>query len=210
MEFKYLFFWMVAGYFSGTIPWSLICSKLISGMDPRNVGDKNPGATNAWKVGGWVAGMTSLILDIGKGLVPILLVFYFFDASRSNDFTNTVYLCVLCCAPILGHAWSPLLKFRGGKALAVSWGVWIGLTSGSALPVGMIVLLGMHLVQKNHAITVTVCLISFGLVFAMLGPNYMKIFWAFNLIIIVFKHRQDYFSEFGVRPWLSELHQRVR
>ena len=42
---------MVAGYFSGAIPWSLICSKLISGMDPRNVGDKNPGATNAWKVG---------------------------------------------------------------------------------------------------------------------------------------------------------------
>ena len=77
MEFKYLFFWMVAGYFSGAIPWSLICSKLISGMDPRNVGDKNPGAANAWKVGGWVVGMTSLILDIGKGLVPILLVFYF-------------------------------------------------------------------------------------------------------------------------------------
>ena len=208
MEFKYLFFWMLAGYFSGAIPWSLICSKLISGMDPRNVGDKNPGATNAWKVGGWVVGMSSLILDVGKGLVPISIVFYLLDTPFSNDFTSTMYLCALCCAPIVGHAWSPILKFRGGKALAVSWGVWIALTTGGALPVGMIVLLMMHLFQNNHALTVTACLVFFGLIFAVFGSNYLKLFWILNFVIVVFKLRGDYIPFFVMRPWIRKFTQR--
>jgi glycerol-3-phosphate acyltransferase PlsY len=209
MELKHFIFWMVTGYFSGAIPWSLICSKFISGKDPRNVGDKNPGATNAWKVGGWVAGMSSLILDIGKGFVPIAIVFYFLDAPVLYDFTGTMYLCALCCAPIVGHAWSPILKFRGGKALAVSWGVWIALTAGGALPLGIIILLAMHLFQNNHALTVTVCLVFFGLIFAVFGLNYLKIFWILNLAIIVFKLRGDYIPFIAIRPWLIKLTQRL-
>ena len=100
MELKHFIFWMVTGYFSGAIPWSLICSKFISGKDPRNVGDKNPGATNAWKVGGWVPGMSSLILDIGKGFVPIAIVFIFL-MLQFYMISPARCIYALCAVPLL-------------------------------------------------------------------------------------------------------------
>lgn len=210
MEFTYLIFCILAAYLCGSVPWSLICSKLGSDIDPRSVGDKNPGATNAWKVGGWIVGMSALILDIGKGLLPVLIIFYLSSFSTTSSVGNAIGLACFCAAPIFGHAYSPFLKFRGGKALATSWGVWIAITGGVALLVGIVVLLGMHLFQKNHATTVTICLVAFGLIFALFGSEHIKILWTLNLAIVLFKLRKDYTSGAGFRPWIPALYRRFR
>ena len=65
--------WGIIGFISGSIPWALVIGKLFSGKDIRDVGDGNPGAANAWKTGGWILGILSLILDIAKGFIPIYL-----------------------------------------------------------------------------------------------------------------------------------------
>ena len=66
--------WVSVGFVCGSIPWAVIVGKFLSHDDVRSVGDGNPGAVNAWKSGGWVPGMISMMLEIGKGF-SYLLVF---------------------------------------------------------------------------------------------------------------------------------------
>jgi glycerol-3-phosphate acyltransferase PlsY len=91
------------------------------GYDIREYGDGNPGATNAFKAAGIKAGFPSLLLDFLKGAIPLFIAFWILQI---NDWR----LIPLSIAPILGHSFSPFLKFRGGKAIAVTFGVWSGIT----------------------------------------------------------------------------------
>ena len=109
-------------------------------------------------------------------------------------------------APIAGHAWSPFLKFKGGKALATSWGAWLVLTNGLAFPIGCICLSLIHSLQKNHAITVTTCLLVFLATFLpLLAEPYVTIFGLVNLAILIWKHRPEYTRGIIPRPWLLRL-----
>ena len=106
----------------------------------------------------------------------------------------------------MGHAWSPFLRFGGGKALASSWGVWIALTSGLAYPIGLVFLGFMHLLQNNHAVTVTLCLVGFILLFMpIIGSKDIFIFSMLNLGLILLKHRREYRNGIVFRGWIRKL-----
>ncbi|MEO0080028.1 MAG: glycerol-3-phosphate acyltransferase, partial [candidate division WOR-3 bacterium] len=81
----------------------------------------NPGAVNAFKAAGPVVGLAGLVLDFLKGALPVAFGYWHLHISG-------VALTALIIAPVLGHAFSPWLRFRGGKALAVTFGVWSGIT----------------------------------------------------------------------------------
>ena len=182
--------WTFIGFLSGSVPWSLICVRTLSGRDVRKVGDGNPGATNAWISSGWMVGSISMLLDVFKAAIPVWIF--------TNQFAGTSYpeyfllVTVVALSPIIGHAYSPLLRFRGGKALAPSWGSWIALTSGMAFPVAVLILGVMHLMQRNHAITVTTCLIGFIVIFSIIDTQALIIFGILNLLLVMFKHRSEY------------------
>lgn len=113
--------WAIGAYLLGGVPFALVLGRLFAGVDIRHFGDGNPGAANAWRAAGWQLGLPALLLDGLKGALPVFLARYLAGLDGWP-------LAAVALAPILGHVLSPYLRFRGGKGLAVTFGVWTGLT----------------------------------------------------------------------------------
>ena len=113
-----LFLIIVLAYLCGSIPTGVILTQRL-GLDIRNTGSGNVGATNVARSAGKKVGLLTLLGDIIKGLVPVLLVGFF-------DLGETALACVAVAA-LLGHIFSPFLGFSGGKGVATGLGVLLGL-----------------------------------------------------------------------------------
>ena len=182
----------------------MILVRYISRKNIRDVGDGNPGATNAWKTSGPIVGLCAMVLDISKSFIPIWIAMN--HVAESDHVLGHIQMFGLLISPIIGHAWSPFLRFRGGKALAPMWGVWIAITNGYAFFMGLLFLGIMHLFQKNHAMTVTVCLIGFFVsLYPLYSHTYILLFWPINLGILIYKHRFDYSGGVEIRSWVHKV-----
>lgn len=113
--------WTLLAFLCGSLPLSVWLGRLALGVDIRQFGDGNPGAANVWRAGGPFWGVLAILLDAFKGLIPVALANFYVGLDQWAMVPVTI-------APIAGHAFSPFLRFRGGKALAVTFGVWTGLT----------------------------------------------------------------------------------
>src|SRR5690606_33275739 len=113
--------WTIATYIIASIPFSLIVGRVFLGKDIREYGDGNPGATNIRRAGGsiWIY-LIALFADGFKGLFPVGIPYWLMGWSSWE-------IMPVALAAILGHAFSIFLGFKGGKAIAVSAGIWIGL-----------------------------------------------------------------------------------
>lgn len=119
----------IAGFVLGSIPFGLIIARTLKGVDIRKHGSGNIGATNVARVVGKGAGLLTFFLDVAKGFLPVLV----FKQVLS---TNVGILAGV--GAIAGHIFCPFLRFRGGKGVATSLGVFIGLapvTSGAGFVV---------------------------------------------------------------------------
>ncbi len=114
-------FWVIFAFTCGMLPLSYWLAKLFLKVDIRQYGDGNPGGTNVWKAGGRWWGLFAILLDGLKGLIPVSLALYLGGVDGWWVFPVSL-------APIFGHVYSPFLNFRGGKALATTFGVWTALT----------------------------------------------------------------------------------
>lgn len=114
-------FYIVLGYLSGSVLYGYCLPKLFKGVDVRAVSkDGNPGAANAILYGGKALGLLALCCDLLKGFIPVYL------AARTLDIYSLWFAPVLI-APVAGHAFPLLDRGKGGKAIAVSFGVLLGL-----------------------------------------------------------------------------------
>lgn len=191
--------WFILNFISGSIPWSLIIGKVISNKDIRNFGDKNPGVANLWKAAGWKVGIFGLIFDISKAAVPVYLTVNYLKLTNLE-------LIFICVAPILGHAFSPFLKLHGGKSLAASGGIWIAISGGMAIPIIIISLGIFHSLQKNHAWTIILTMISLLIFYLLTNFNYNIMFiWIINIIILIFKHRLEMTNPIIFRNWVTQF-----
>jgi glycerol-3-phosphate acyltransferase PlsY len=116
--------WLLASYLVGAIPTSYLAGRVFRGIDLREHGSKNLGATNLYRVLGWRYAIPVGLFDIAKGIVPVLVF-----APRVSG----AQLFALACgvAAILGHVYSVFVRFRGGKGVATAAGVMLGLTPGA-------------------------------------------------------------------------------
>ena len=108
-------------FLSGSIMYSCLLARLLN-VDLRKVGDGNPGSLNLWRTKGMTFGMIALILDYFKGIFPLFL--FIITDSVKDEYV----IAVAALFGILGHAFSPMLKFNGGKAIAITFGAWTLLT----------------------------------------------------------------------------------
>src|SRR3981081_1568577 len=108
----------VLGYLLGSIPFGLILTKLAGTQDPRSIGSGNIGATNVLRTGRKGLAAATLICDMLKGTLAVMISGYFGG-------TNAAMLAAL--GGFLGHLFPIWLKFRGGKGVAVYIGVLVGL-----------------------------------------------------------------------------------
>ena len=111
---------IVAAYLLGSIPFSYIFGKL-QGIDIRQHGSGNVGATNALRVLGTKIGVITLLLDMGKGFVAVQLARILMPDAFEG------YYVIIALVAITGHIFTLFLGFKGGKGVATSAGVFINL-----------------------------------------------------------------------------------
>lgn len=119
---------ILISYLVGAIPTAYIFGRLMKGVDIRTYGSGNVGATNAMRLLGKPAGITVLALDILKGFLAVVVVGNAVTGAGSGNETLRLALGVAC---ILGHSYTVFLRFKGGKGVATSLGVLLGLAVGS-------------------------------------------------------------------------------
>jgi len=107
--------WCLGAFLCGSIPFGLIVVKLLGQGDVRAKGSGNIGATNVSRVAGKGAGLLVLLLDVAKGIVPVVL------ARRAG--IGEPFLPWIGFAAVSGHVFSPLLGFKGGKGVATAFGI---------------------------------------------------------------------------------------
>jgi len=118
---------VIASYFVGAIPTSYIAGRVTRGIDLRQHGSGNLGATNAYRVLGWRAALPIFLVDILKGFLPVLLF------PRIDGETHFAWALAYGVAAILGHVYSIYVGFRGGKGVATSAGVFLALAPVAVL-----------------------------------------------------------------------------
>jgi glycerol-3-phosphate acyltransferase PlsY len=196
--------WAGLGFLLGSIPFSVILGKLFLSKDIRGFGDGNPGAANVWRAGGKTPlGMLAVLLDISKGFVPVALARFWIGVSGFG-------LVAVALAPVLGHAFSPFLGFKGGKAVATTFGVWGGFTLLEG-PLALGVSMGViHIWQKTNAWTIMIGMLGL-LVYLLLrhaDPFTLSI-WAGNMAIVTWKHLAELREPMRLRPVFARTLKKV-
>ena len=187
--------WFLISFFSASIPWSLVIGFVFSKQDIRTIGDKNPGGTNTLKLAGIKVGLLAIALDILKSFIPIYLAIIFGFVSFQ--------LVLLCLASISGSIFSPFLKFKGSKSLAVSCGIWMAISSGVIGPLICLIMAFSHLIQKTHLWTILsgwLGIIIWVLIFS-LSTEYIIIF-IINFILVMYKHKNEFNQKIIFRNWI--------
>ena len=174
---------MIVAYILGSIPNALWIGKVFKGIDVREHGSKNTGSTNAARVLGAKLGILTLILDISKGAIPTLIATMLLDSSIS------VILVGICA--ILGHSFSIFMKFKGGKAVATTVGVFIVLVPGAILLVAVIFFLVFG-ITRYVSLSSMIGAISLPIWIIIFYKNIpLTIFGIIIAILIIVRHKSN-------------------
>ena len=198
--------WAAVAFLSSAVPWSIIIGRLSGRDDIRAVGDHNPGAFNVLRAAGPAWFLLAVLLDGFKAAIPVGLAWY---AFRINSWA----IVPIALASVVGHAFSPLLRFRGGKAVASTFGLWTGLTLGvGPTLMGLLLLLMYNVVAVSGWAIVLVMLSWGGFVVWYYGPVHPPFVgvWAANLALLLWTHRSDLRQLPGLHPRLLRLLKRGR
>jgi glycerol-3-phosphate acyltransferase PlsY len=131
---------MIVCYFIGAIPFCYIIGKLAGGKKLTEIGDKNPGAWNLIFNVSKFWGVIGTILDVAKGYFSFFLVFKFTD--------NWIIALLAGCACVLGHNYSPYLKFSGGKGIAAMLGFMLAVHPLTVPSFAIGVLFGLYVLRN--------------------------------------------------------------
>ena len=177
--------WIPIAFLSGSLPFSVWIGQWAVRRDIRHYGDKNPGATNVLRAGGWGWFIFALMLDISKAAAP---VGYAYQIVGIRGWV----MVLVAIAPVLGHAYSPFLRGQGGKAIAATLGAWIGLTLYT-VPLVSIIGLGMAftlLTISGWAVMWAITAVFLYLIFFQPDPLLLAAL-AGHTIILIIKHWSD-------------------
>ena len=172
---------ILASYLLGATPTSYIAGKVGRGIDLREHGSKNLGATNVYRILGWKYAIPVALFDIAKGGLPVLV------------FSHPAWLAVAVGgAAVLGHMFSPYVSFKGGKGVATAAGMFLALAPVAvllAIPVWGVCLWLTGYVSLSSIIAV----LSVPLSVALLQPGSAYVFWASVALmaLIIFAHRRN-------------------
>ena len=182
---NYIFF-TILGFLSGSTLFAYWIPRLMKGIDIRVLPqDHNPGVANAFTYGGFWPGLLSLICELGKGALPILL-------SQQFVRVDSLLFVPVMVAPVFGHAFPFFHHEKGGKAIAVSFGVLIGLCPEVRPLFYLIVfylLFSMLIVIRPHALRSMITFALFTtIVFFRVDTFSIKIGCLCISLIVIAKH----------------------
>lgn len=189
-----LLLWSAALFACGSLMFSYWLG-LAASRNLRELGDGNPGALNLWRSAGYIYGIAGIVLDFAKGFVPVACLI----AAGGLSGWGTACAAFM---PIAGHAFSPFLRGRGGKAIATTFGVWCGLAFEGALAYAIILailLLGTRALSQNQrtsaeadALQVVLGMLLLLCYAAWRGwPAPLQGLALGNLLLLAFTHRRE-------------------
>ena len=171
---------ILMSYLFGSIPFGLILTKLFLNKDIRKIGSKNIGATNVLRTGNKFLAALTLLLDILKGVVPILITKYFFP--------NLIFLSALMA--FLGHIFPVWLKFKGGKGVAT----YLGIVFVLSLKLGLFFCISWILITVITKYSSISSILSSLIIFfiSYWESNFeLNSYLFITFIIILYTHRQN-------------------
>ena len=174
---------ILASYLLGATPTSYIAGKLGRGIDLREHGSKNLGATNVYRILGWKYAIPVALFDIAKGAVPVLL-------ARSSS--HAWLPIAVGVAAVLGHMFSPYVSFKGGKGVATAAGMFLALAPIAVLLA--IVVWGLCLWLTGYvSLSSIVAVLTVPIWISLLQPGSTYAFWASLALValIIFAHRRN-------------------
>ena len=193
MPLSYLTVLSLIGFLSGSLPFGWIVARL-AGIEIREHGSGNIGMTNVWRVLGWKHGLSVLILDVLKGLLPVLLAARLMATVNPPGLTpdGRNWLLLICgLAAILGHTFTPWLRFKGGKGVATSLGVLIALFKiWALLPLGIFLLL----LALTRMVSLSSILAALSVGLATVFVPELRPFMAFGIpiaLLVIWTHREN-------------------
>lgn len=190
--------WLVAAYLLGATPTSYLAGRLARGIDLREHGSRNLGATNVYRLLGWRWAIPVALVDVAKGAIPVTL----FATWAGAGAWAAVALGV---AAVLGHVFSPYVRFRGGKGVATALGVFLALAP-VAVAIALPVWGGSLWLTGYVSLSSIVAAATFPVWVRLTQPAVTPVFWASVAlaVLIVFSHRAN------VRRLLAGTESRFR
>ena len=167
-------------YFLGSIPFGLIITKIFLNQDIRNVGSGNIGTTNVLRTGKKSLAIATLILDILKGYLSVIITLKYFN--------DLIYFSALIC--FIGHIFPVWLKFKGGKGVATYLGIILALSFNFGIIFGITWLLISFIFKYSSLASMIGALIVFAYSI-ILDSTTLSIFLFITFIIILYTHREN-------------------
>lgn len=183
---------IILAYLIGSIPSSVWISKSVFGIDIRDYGSGNAGATNTFRVMGSKWGTIVMISDMLKGLLAVKLV-YLIPYYVVNDFARTNFQIGLGLVAVLGHIFPIWAEFRGGKGVATLLGLVLGISPISALScigVFMLVLYMTRFVSLSSILAGLAFPVFILLVFNVQNETY-RVFAITVALLIILTHQKN-------------------
>jgi acyl phosphate:glycerol-3-phosphate acyltransferase len=175
MNIIYIILVIIAGYLLGSISTAVWAGKLFHGIDVREHGSGNAGATNVIRVLGWATGIPVMLIDVGKGWLSASLPVFLHLADKGSNALISLQI-IAGVAAILGHLFPVFTGFKGGKGVGTTVGILLALH-----PLLTLSCLGVFLAMFFITGIVSVASMSFGLAFPIF------LFTLFHTDSIVFK-----------------------
>ncbi len=195
---------IILSYLVGSIPTSIIVSKLAKGIDIREHGSGNAGGTNVMRVLGWKHGLLVILLDALKGVLAVVVIarlhygsIPFENATPFDDFTLVQIFAGI--SAVIGHIWTVFAGFKGGKGIATALGMLLMIVT-----VDMLVAIGVFIIVVYiskyvslgsilGAIAVPLTLIVRENIFNVDIPSYNTLlpFVIALVMLVIFTHRKN-------------------
>ncbi len=180
---------ILLGYLCGSIPTAYWLGRLVYRLNIFDHGSKNMGATNVFRVLGKKPGMFTLLIDIIKGMLPVLII-------RQVMPHNLIAAFVAATAAMVGHTLSFWVHFKGGKGVATGLGVFFALASKASLCSLLLFLatFGFSGMVSLGSILAAAALPFFIYGFDELGPeynSYITMFSAVAAVFVIYKHKAN-------------------
>ena len=175
------FLLVVAAYFVGSSSAAIITCKLMGKEDPRSLGSKNPGATNVMRFAGKKAAIITLLGDLLKGLIPVVIG-HALDLSWG-------WLILIGIAAFLGHLYPIYYGFKGGKGVATALGVYFGLNPLVGALIGITWLISSLVFNMSSISALIACLLAPLYFFLVTGSIDLFIGLVVITVFIYWSHR---------------------
>ncbi|MBE5741435.1 MAG: glycerol-3-phosphate acyltransferase [Clostridiales bacterium] len=189
MSYLYYTILGLVSYFIGNLNWARVISRVQHG-DITKSGSGNPGTLNVWRTFGFWPGVFTFILDAVKGIVPTLVAYLTFGYIGCSP---EIAVYVAGFSVVLGHIFPVCFKFKGGKGIATSIGVFLVANWWVALIVFAIMILGMLFVKYASIFTIGFVVAMSIVEICVCNPlNWVNyIFISGILLLVVYAHRSN-------------------